>query len=180
MAYPTSYTKVTGKTTGGTLTNGLANLKNISIANAFRNIGSWFQSVGIGSRCFNGAVFAGGTPATNAVTFSSFVAGDTVTVNGVVFTGSDTASTNVEILTGGTDATVAASFVSLINSASAPAKVLGVLQASAASNVVTLNAIDPGAIGNLYTLAISAHGSVTGATFASGADGTITLLSKGL
>ena len=182
MASPIEYLKVSGKTAGSTLTNKLTVLNNVSIANAFRNIGFFFESIGIGARSFNGSVFAGsgGVVATNAVTFSSFVAADTVTINGVVFTGSDTASTNVQIKTGGADGTVAASLVTLINSAKAPAKVLGILQATAVGAVVTINAIDPGAIGNLYTLAISAHGSVTGATFASGADGVITLLAKGI
>jgi hypothetical protein len=180
MASPIENMKVIGKTAGSTLTNPLKIISNVSIANAFRNLGAWFESIGIGSRSFKGSVMAGGVVATNAVTFSSFVAGDTVTINGVVFTGSDTASTNVQIKTGGSDTTVAQSLVSLINSATAPAKVLGVLNASNVAGVVTINAIEPGAIGNLYTLAISAHGSVTGATFASGTDGTITLLAKGL
>lgn len=190
MASPIQYVKFVGRTAGSDLTNKLIVLNNVSIANAFRNIGAWFESIGIGARDFNGYVFAGsaGVPSTNAVTFSSVVAADTVTINGVVYTGSDTATTsNVQFKTGGTDTTAALSLANVINGISAngtsvnpPAKINGIVMASAALGVVTLTAIEPGAIGNLYTLAISAHGSVTGATFASGADGVITALAKGL
>lgn len=179
---PITYMRVSGKTAGSNLADKLKVLNNVSIANAFRNIGDWIQSVGIGARSFNGVVHAGGTPSSQTVTFASFVAGDTVTINGVVFTGSDTASTNVQIKTGAgtTNTTVALSFANLINSATAPAKILGVVQATAALAVTTLTWMEPGAIGNLGTAAISAHGSVGGATFTSGADGTITLLAKGI
>lgn len=184
------YVKFVGKTAGSDLTNKLIVLNNVSIANAFRNIGNWFDSIGSGSRSFNGYVFAGigGVPAVNAITFSSIAAADTVTINGVVYTGSDTATTsNVQFKTGGTDTTAALSLARVINGISAngtsvtpPAKINGIIVASAALGVVTLTAVEPGAIGNLMTLAISAHGSVTGATFATGADGVITPLAKGI
>ncbi len=182
MATPIQNMKISGKTAGSTLTIPLANLNNISIANAFRNIGSWFQSIGSGSRSFNGSVMAGGVAAVNAVTFSSVVATDTVTINGVIYTGSDTSSTNIQFRTGGTDTTAAASLAAVINGSNGtpPAKINGVVTATSALGVVTLTAIEPGAIGNLYTLAISAHGSVTAATFASGADGTIINIAKGI
>lgn len=190
MASPIQYVKFVGQTAGSDLTNKLIVLNNVSIANAFRNIGSWFESIGIGARSFKGYVFAGsgGVPATNAVTFSSIAAADTVTINGVVYTGSNSATTsNVQFKTGGTDTTAALSLANVINGTSAngttvtpPAKINGIVTATAALGVVTITAVGPGAIGNLYTLAISAHGSVTGATFASGADGVITALAKGL
>ena len=185
----TQYIKIVGKTSGSNLTIPLINLVNVSVANAFRNIGSWFQSICGGSRTFNGYVFAGstGVRAAQTVTFSSFVSGDTVTVNGVEYTGSDSASTNVQILTGGNDASVATAFAALINGRSGagvvitpPAKVNGILSAEASSATVTLTALEPGEIANLYTLAISAHGSVGGAVFAGGVDGTITKLVKGI
>lgn len=189
MPSSTQYVKFVGRTAGSDLTNKLIVLNNVSIANAFRNIANWFQSIGIGTRSFNGYVFAGvgGAPAVNAVTFSSFVAADTVTLNGVTYTGSDTATTNVQIKTGGDDTSVALAFSNLINGISGagvvitpPAKVNGIVRASSVLGVTTLTAIEPGAIGNLYTLAISAHGSVTGSTFASGTDGVIVPLAKGI
>jgi hypothetical protein len=181
MANPVS---ISGNTAGSSLLLPLQYLTNVSIANAFRNIGRWFESIGSGSRSFKGFVHAGGTRATNAVTFSSFVATNTVTVNGVTLTGRATPTLVSEFTVGATDAITAQNFANVINGlgtiGNPPAKVWGVVTATVASNVVTLNFVAPGAIGNLGTLAISANGSVTGANFASGADGTITAIAKGL
>jgi phage tail sheath gpL-like len=189
MATPIQAVRITGKTAGSDLTNKLAVLANVSIANAFRNIGAWFESIGIGTRLFNGFVHVGGTQATNTVTFSSFADGDTLTINGVVLTGKTTVATANQFQLGATDAGTAANLVyylangkpSVSSTLGAPgAKVWGVVTGVAASNVVTLTAQETGAIGNLYTLAISAHGSVGGANFSSGADGTIIALAKGI
>jgi phage tail sheath gpL-like len=189
MASPIVAVRITGKTAGSDLALKLANLTNVSIANAFRNIGNWFMSVGIGARSFNGFVHTGGTQAINAVTFSSFANNDTVTINGVVLTGKTTVIAANQFVVGASDTITAANLAYYLNNGVAtpggafgapPAKIWGVVTASAAAAVVTLTAQETGAIGNLYTLAISAHGSVTGANFASGADGTIIALAKGI
>ena len=129
-------------------------------------------------------MISGGTQATNTVTFSSFVDGDTVTVNGVVLTGKNSPTTSAQFGIGASDTITASNFVKLINGLSAngapPAKVWGIVSATSAAAIATLTALDSGAIGNLFTLAISAHGSVGGANFSSGADGTIISLAKGL
>ena len=175
---------ISGITKGSSLLIPLQGLKNVSIANAFRNIGSWFQSIGQGSRTFNGFVQAGGTQAYNAVTFSSFVATNTVTINGVVMTGRATPTLAAEFTIGATDAATATNLAAVINGkgtiAVPPSKIWGVVSASASGAVVTITVLQPGAIGNLMTLAISANGNVTGANFAGGVDGTITQLAKGL
>ena len=175
---------ISGITKGSSLLLPLQYLTQMSIANAFRNIGDWFKSIGIGSRSFNGFVHAGGTQAYDAVTFSSFVAADTVTISGVVMTGRASPTLVSEFTIGATDALTAANLVSVINGSGTkgnpPSKIWGVVSASASGAVVTITALQPGAIGNLMTLAISAHGSVTGANFANGADGTITQLAKGM
>lgn len=182
----TKAVRITGVTAGSSLITNLANLANVAIANAFRNVGAFFESIGIGGRSFSGFVHVGGTQAVNAITLSSFVDADYVTINGVDLTGKNTPSGNDQFAIGATDTITAQNLAARINntdgnSAGAPpAKVWGVVTAVAASGVVTLTANETGAIGNLYTLAISAHGSVTGAVFASGADGTITKLAKGL
>lgn len=182
---PTSQAvRITGITAGSSLTNKLAVLNNVSIANAFRNIGAWFESVGMGMRSFNGFVHVGGTQAVNAITFSSFAAADTVTINGVVLTGRASPTLAAEFTVGATDTATAINLARVINGLGAiavpPAKIWGVVTATASGAVVTLTAQETGTIGNIYTLAISAHGSVTGATFASGADGTIQALAKGI
>jgi hypothetical protein len=182
MGSPLTYVRVSGKTTGAQLVDKLKVLNNVSIANAFRNIGDWFQAVGIGARTFNGAVNAGGAPATNTVTFTAFVNNDTVTINGVVFTGktAGTQSGNAQFAIGASDTLTAVNFANLLNAATAPAKVLGVVQVTSAAAVATLTWMEPGAVGNLGTAAISAHGTVGAANFANGTDGTITLLAKGV
>jgi len=184
MATPIQYVRITGKTAGSDLTLKLSNLTNVSIANAFRNIGQWFMSIGQGVRTFNGFVHVGGTQAVNAVTFAAFVDSDTVTINGVTLTGKTTPTTAAQFAIGATDTITAINFSNVVNglgSFGAPAaKIWGVVTASPAAAVATLTAQETGAIGNLYTLAISAHGSVTGANFASGADGTITAIAKGI
>ena len=179
---PTQNIKIIGKTCGSTLGRSILNAGNVAIANVFRNIGDFFTSIGIGTRGFNGWCSAGGVVATNAVTFSSIANNDTVTLNGVVLTAktAGTQTGNNQFSIGTTDTLAAANLAALINSLTAPAKIAGVVNATSAAAVVTINAIEPGVIGNLYTLAISAHGSVTGANFASGTDGTLTYISKGL
>jgi hypothetical protein len=182
---PQQNLKIIGKTCGSTLARSILNAGNVSIANALRNIAEFFNGAAIGVRGVNLYVSAGGVAANDAVTFSSFTNGNTVTVNGVVFTGETGTPSGVQqFKVGGNDTATALNFAARINNTDGvgapPAKVFGVVTASAASNVVTLTAVEPGAVGNLYTLAISANGSVTGANFANGTDGTITYLSKGL
>lgn len=124
-----------------------------------------------GSQVAYTKISTGAVQATDAVTFSSFVEDDTVTVNGVVFVGKNSPSTSLQFGIGLDDAATALNFATKIN-ASAVAKIVGVVSASAASTVVTLTAVQPGLAGNVLTLAISAHGSVTDAYFAGGSDGS--------
>lgn len=129
-------------------------------------------------------------------TLSAFVDGDTVTINGVKFTGKTTPTdARVHFAIGATDTITAANLVALLNRDDRPVE-LNTLVASnsgavvtltfdgnlttsasahdtVASDMVDLTAVVPGTLGNLFTLAISAHGSVTGANFASGTDGTV-------
>lgn len=106
--------------------------------------------------------------ATGTVTFSSIVQNDTVTINGVVFTGKDSPSTAVQFQTGGTDAAAATSLAALIN---ADTTLDGMVVATADGAVITLTALVPGELGNAVTLAISAHGSVSAARMSGGTNG---------
>lgn len=104
--------------------------------------------------------------ATDTVTFASFVANDTVTVNGTVFTGVASPASAVQFKIGATDMETAANFAAVVNAH----PVIGTLvTATAAIKVVTLTSDIVGGAGNRITLAISAHGSVGGATFTGGA-----------
>lgn len=129
------------------------------------------------------------------IAFSSFVSTDYLTINGVVFTGktSPTSGNNYQFAIGATDTRTCANFVKCLN-ASTDNYVAKIVSATASSGTATiiydgeltvaasahatvaskgikLDCMLPGAVGNLCTLAISAHGTVTGANFASGSDG---------
>jgi hypothetical protein len=104
--------------------------------------------------------------AVNAVSFSAFVANDTVTIGGILFTGKAAPASNVEFLIGATDAATAVNFAAKVN---AHPTISTLVTASVFTNLVSFYAVVPGGAGNKITLAISAHGSVTGATFLLGA-----------
>jgi phage tail sheath gpL-like len=179
MPYTSQYMKVFGKTAGSDLCNKLLVLNNVSIANAFRNIGKWFEDVAIGARTFNGEVIANGVPASGTVTFTAIVATDTVTVGGVVFTAVAAGATNNQFNVGGSQAITAANFAAAIE-ASTTSGVQSNLSAVANGAVITITVEEPGTIGNFLSLAISAHGTVSAATLTGGTDGTITPLAKGI
>lgn len=130
------------------------------------------------------------------VLLSSFAAADTVTVNGVVFTCSATPTGANQFMLGADDSATAQYLLNAI-AANPDGRVAGItvtrstatltfnydgimtLAASAhatvADTTIVLTSILPGQIGNLCTLAISAHGSVSGAVMTGGTEGTQTL-----
>jgi hypothetical protein len=138
------------------------------------------------------------------VAFSSFVTTNYVTVNGKVFTGKTTPSGDYEFAIGGSNTVTCQNFVRCINAikdkwptlqnirtvteSAGTATILcdGSLTAAisahgtVAAKYVVLESIVGGYIGNMLTLAISARGSVTGANFAGGVDGTLVDLKKGI
>lgn len=101
----------------------------------------------------NGMIQAAGT-----VTLASMVATDTITVNGVVFTCETSGATGNQFNVGGTDTITAANAAVAIN-ASVTAKVAGYVTASSVGVVLTVTAVQPGLSGNMFTLAVSAHGT---------------------
>lgn len=147
--------------------------------NLFRTVADYLIGITGGARqggkiyCATGAVAATGT-----VTFSSVVATDTVTINGVVFTGNASPSAN-QFKTGSGDTVAAASLAAAIN-ASATGNAVNVVTATSAAAVVTVTAIAPGNSGNLCTLAISAHGSVSGANLTGGTQNVSISSAKGI
>jgi len=109
--------------------------------------------------------------ATGTVTASSVQAGDTVTINGVVFTATTSAAGANQFNIGASNTTCAAAIVTSI-AASTTALIQGFISASSALGVVTLTAIPKGVVGNAYTLvssngtrlAVSGSGRLTGGT----------------
>jgi phage tail sheath gpL-like len=111
------------------------------------------------------AVAAHGT-----ITFSSFTGLDTFTIGSETFTCENSgASGNNQFNKGGTDTLSAAAAVAKIN---AHPNLLQTVVASNVGAVITVTCTVPGRIGNYIGLAISAHGSVSASTLASGADAT--------
>lgn len=135
------------------------------------------------------------------VALSAFVDADTITINGHIFTGKTTpdAGSRTQFAIGSTDTITAVNLVAAVTRSLSPL-VQGVA-ATSSSTTVTLNfngtltvaasahatvtstiavmtSIVAGQIGNLCTLAISAHGAVSAANLASGTEGTEVIFAK--
>lgn len=108
--------------------------------------------------------------ATGTVTLASHVATDTVTINGVVFTCVASGATGNQYNVGGSDSITGDNLAAAIN-ASVTALVSGYVTAANVAGVVTITAAQSGLSGNMFTLAISAHGSVSGAKLTGGDNG---------
>ncbi len=116
--------------------------------------------------------------ASGTITLSSFVEDDTVTINGTLLTGKNTPSGAAQFAILGTDTLTAAALAACINANTTLNKQV---VATSALAVVTVSALVPGAFGNLGTIAISAHGSVSGGgLLASGAQDAVTTISHGV
>ena len=113
----------------------------------------------------------GSVSSTGTITFSSIANGDTITVNGTVFTCETSGATGNQFNVGTSDTVAAANAAAAIN-ASATGSVTANVVATSAGAVITITSIVPGTIGNNIAIAISAHGSVSGGgKLASGTDG---------
>jgi phage tail sheath gpL-like len=116
--------------------------------------------------------------ASGTITFSSFVQDDTITINGTTLTGKDSPSGASQFKTGTTDTLAAAAAAACINANTTLNKQV---VATSSGAVITITALVPGAFGNLGTIAISAHGSVSGGgLLASGAQDVPTTIAHGI
>jgi phage tail sheath gpL-like len=141
-------------------------------------IESFFMKASAGAFSSNIFVSTGLTYATGTITFSSFAAADTITINGTVMTGRAAPTLATEFKIGATDTLTAAAAAAAIN---ANTTLDGQVFATSSGAVLTLTCVVAGLLGNLCTIAISAHGSVSGGgKLASGADGTSGFISHGL
>ncbi len=136
------------------------------------------------------------------VTVAAMVDGDTVTINGVVFTckaspsaavreqfqlgTSDTVTASnlknavnksINVLLAGIVATSATTIVTL-NFIGGALTVANSAHGTVASTIVVMTCIIAGTLGNLSSLAISAHGSVSAALMTGGAEGTEVIFAK--
>lgn len=153
------------------------------------------------------AKIAGVVTASRRITvqLSSFVADDYVTINGKVFTGktTPTASDPYQFAIGTSDSMSAQNLLEAINRCAKldPGNLGSILSLTRTTDTLTLDydgsltgaisangtvttgivlirSIAGGQIGNLCTLAISAHGSVSGAALTGGTEGTETIFAQ--
>ena len=131
----------------------------------------YFRSLMGGAKSVSVYIGETAVQASGTVTLSAHVATDTVTVNGVVFTCMASGATGNQYNVGGSDTITGDNLAAAIN-ASATALLSGYVTAANVAGVVTVTSVTPGLAGNMFTLAISAHGSVSGAKLTGGTNGT--------
>lgn len=131
---------------------------NISAA----NLALWFRGT-VESR-----TEVGSTKATGTVTFANApAAGDTVTINGTVFTFVAANPVGTQLIPAANATAQATAFAAMVNTVTAATGVT----AAAAAGVVTLTAAAAGVVGNAITLAEAGTDiTVSGATLTGGAD----------
>lgn len=140
--------------TGTTLDDKVfGNIKNVSIANAFRNIGSHFQGVAVGSISEFVTLNSGPTKGTGTITIATgnMSDADTITINSVVLTAKTTPTTAGQFKIGSSALLTAINLNALINSYSLLAgTVTSSYAKSSTSGVLTITAAGNGTAGN-YT-----------------------------
>ena len=118
--------------------------------NAVGRLGGFISSLGGGNKDGSIVWNLGAVQASGYITFASFAAADTITLNGVTVTGDDTPTGQVQIETGTSDENTANSALAVIN-ANTTAKIVGCLgmkrqgtctvSAMVADDTVTVNGI---------------------------------------
>jgi hypothetical protein len=152
-------------------------LGSVSPSMLFDRLARYFERIGSGNIGAKAYVSTTVVQATGTVTFASFADSDTITVNGTVLTGKTSPGSAVQFAVGASNAACATNAAACIN---ANTTVNKQVVATAALAVVTVTSLVPGAFGNLGTLAISAHGSVSGANLTTGAQDVPTIISHGV
>lgn len=141
--------------------------------NEFTALKGYFHAAAGGDRDLQAVVQVNSgdaAAATGTITLSGFVATNTFTIGSETFTCmASGASGQNQFNVGGSDTLSAAAAVLVINSNTNLAQTI---TATSSGAVITVTSKVPGRIGNYVGLAISAHGSVSAATLASGADAT--------
>ena len=139
------------------------------------HIGRYFQKATVGAISINVTVQVA-VASSGTATFATVVAGNSVTIGGVTFTGNN-APTGAQFLTGATDAASAASLAAVVNANTTANKIV---KASAAGAVVTFTAVVPGTSGNFITLAaVGVPITVSGALLTGGTVGAQVTISEG-
>lgn len=125
----------------------------------------------------NTQVIQGGVYATGTATLATVIATNTLVIGGVTLTCVNSGATSVQFNKGTTDTLTAVNLAAAINALTTINKVV---QASAASNVVTIVSLYPGTIGNLITLSAGGGTITVAAALTGGTDGSKGFISHGL
>lgn len=149
------------------------NLANVSIANAFRNIGKHFEGVAIGAITESVTLNSGPTKGTGTISIATgnMADADTITINGVALTAKTTPTTNVQFKVGSTALQTAINLQNCINSTP---NLKGLIVASYArgtvttTGVVTVTALGAGTAGNYTWSHSGSNVTLAGATAMSG------------
>lgn len=152
-------------------------IDSLSPQESLESIATYYHRLAAG--CGAGVLRArtGGSAASGTVTLASMVATDTVSVRGQAFTCVASGATTNQFNVGATDTATATSLAAAINASPAMSSVA---HASASGAIVTVTADANSTMGNLIALAISAHGSVSGATLSGGTNPITTSLHAGI
>ena len=128
------------------------NLSNVSIANAFRNMGKHYDGVAIGAISESVTINAGPVKATGTITIAvgNMADADTITINGVVLTAKTTPTTAVQFKVGSSALQTGINLQNCINANAASIGVHASYAKSSTSAVVTTTALGAGTSGN-YT-----------------------------
>ncbi len=128
------------------------NLANVSIANAFRNIGKHFEGVAIGAISESVTLNSGPTKGTGTITIAvgNMSDADTITIHGVVLTAKTTPTTAVQFKVGSTALQTAINLKACINANSGSIGATATYAKSSTSGVLTVTALGAGTTGN-YT-----------------------------
>jgi hypothetical protein len=153
------------------------NIRNVAIANAFRNIGNHFQGVAIGSISESVILNSGPTYGAGVVTITSgnVSADDTITIAGVVLTAKATPTGTAQFLVGSTALQTGISLAAVIN---ANPTLHGLVTASYAksstSALITVTAKASGTAGNLTWSESLTNGTILPASaLGGGANGPV-------
>ena len=136
-----------------------------------RKIANFIMKLALGVWNSRIAITTGQSAASGTITLSSFVAINTVTINGTVLTGATSPSGTAQFKIGATDTATAVNLAACIN---ANATLDGQVYATSAGAIVTVTCLHYGLLGNLCTLAISANGSISGTNMTGGSDSAVT------
>ncbi len=148
------------------------NLSNVSIANAFRNIGKHFEGVAIGAITEAVTLNSGPVRATGTISIATgnMSDADTITINSVVLTAKTTPTTAVQFKVGSTALQTAINLRNCINANSATIGVTATYARGTVTStgVVTCTALGAGTSGNYTWSQSGSNVTLSGASAMSG------------